>query len=318
MGKYPIYAILAGMLLVLASCIPVAGSLYRMAVPVTSEQFELTVNGRTQLDQQVKTSDHIMLVLIFELSPAHMREPGVSYRAVVRNGEQVQQRVSGSLEIPKGGHEPGAGSGGSDQRIEKRLPVLRLAEGQSTVGLDIDIDSRGDQNALRGARGEVHLDPPRFALSFVNTVVVWTLGTLLVLIGAIQWGRQVAAVQVGTMHPTENDQRQRIWCMLCHLSALLGYLVPFAHVLVPLIIWVSRRNAIPGVDDAGRESLNFQLTVSLFGLIGVMLSAVFVGLVMLFVLVVFHVSMTLFATLQAQRGKQVRYPVCLRIISPGK
>ena len=124
MGKYPIYAILAGMLLVLASCIPVAGSLYRMAVPVAPERFELTIDGRTQLDQQVKTAGHIMLVLVFELSPAHMREPGVRYHVVVRNGEQIQQRVSGSVELKNSGHEPEAGAGGPTVRIEERLPVL--------------------------------------------------------------------------------------------------------------------------------------------------------------------------------------------------
>ena len=104
--------------------------------------------------------------------------------------------------------------------------------------------------------------------------------------------------------------------MLCHLSALLGYIIPFAHVVAPLVIWNARRSTVRGVDDAGRESLNFQLTVSLFGLIGIILSAIFVGLVMLFVLVVFHVSMTLFASVRAQRGEEVRYPVCIRIISP--
>ena len=65
------------------------------------------------------------------------------------------------------------------------------------------------------------------------------------------------------------------------------------------------------------ESLNFQLTVSLFGLIGIMLSAVFIGLVLLFALVVLHVSMTLVASLRAQRGERVRYPVNIRIISAG-
>ena len=101
-----------------------------------------------------------------------------------------------------------------------------------------------------------------------------------------------------------------------HLSALLGYVLPFAHIVAPLLIWVHKRTTIPGVDDAGRESLNFQLTVSLFGLVGIMLSAVFVGLVLIFALVVFHFCATVVAALHAQRGEVYRYPLALRIIAP--
>ena len=304
MCKYPIYAILAGMLLTLASCIPVAGSLYRMAVPVVPERFELSTDGQTRLNQPVENAGHIMLLLGFELPPGGIPEPGVRYRAEVSNGDQAQQRLAGVLEA------------GGNGRIEKRLPVLRLDEGQSSVELDIEIDSGDNAHALLRAWGEIHRDPPRFALSFVNTVVIWTLGTLLGLIGAIQWGRHVALVQPGSMPIAEEERSERIWCMLCHLSALLGYIIPFAHVVAPLVIWITRRGTVRGVDDAGRESLNFQLTVSLFGLIGVMLSALFVGLVLLFVLVVFQVSMVLFASVRAQRGEEVRYPVCIRIIGP--
>jgi len=304
MGKYPIYAILAGMLLTLASCIPVAGSLYRMAVPVAPERFELSTGGQTHLNQPVGAAGHVMLVLVFEIPPGGIPDPGVRYRVEASNGDQTQQRLTGVLEV------------GGNRWIEKRLPVLRLDEGQTSVALDVEIDSGDNAHALRRAWVEIHRDPPRFALSFVNTVVIWTLGTLLVLIGAIQWGRQVAAVQPGSIPMAEEEGPERIWCMLCHLTALLGYIIPFANIVAPLVIWITRRNTVRGVDDAGRESLNFQLTVSLFGLIGVMLSAIFVGLVLLFVLVVFQVSMVLFASVRAQRGGEVRYPVCIRIIGP--
>lgn len=314
MGKYPIYAILSGMLLALASCVPVVGSLYRMAAAVAPERFELPIDGRTRLDQGVERADTVRLVLVFELPPGWTELPGISYRADLRNGEQIQQHLAGSIEPHENVRVPDNSGKGGPVWAEEKLPVLELADGQSAVGLDIEIDAPGYQPGMLKAWGEFHRDPPRFALSFVNAAVVWVLGTLLVLIGAIQWGRQIAVDPPGRIPPTVNDKQERIWCMLCHLSALLGYIVPFAHVLAPLLIWSTKRGNVRGVDDAGRESLNFQLTVSLFALIGIMLSALFVGLVLLFVLVVFHVSMTLFASLRAQRGDPVRYPMNLRII----
>ncbi len=316
MEKYPIYAILSGMLLVLASCVPVAGSLYRIAMPITPERFDLSVDGEVHRALQVTGIDHIMLALAFEFSPGELDAFRLRYGSTIRNGEHVQQRITGSIE-PRGINRPlDYVDKGKPHRIERRLPVVVLADGQTSLDVDVEIDTDGNEQALLGAWGEIHRDPPRFALSFVNAVVVWTLGTLLVLIGAIQWGRQIAAVRADRI-PDEETKQERIWCTLCHLSALAGYLLPFGHVLLPLLIWVTKRAKVRGVDDAGMESLNFQLTVSLFGLIGIMLSAVFIGLVLLFALVVLHVSMTLVACLRAQRGERVRYPVNIRIISAG-
>lgn len=314
MGKYPIYAILTGMLLALASCVPVAGSLYRMAVPDDPVAYELPTSGKFRVDHELGDAARIQWVLVFEVLPRDLDQDGLRYRATVYNGDQVLQTDSGVITRQDVMPQPEASRTGHTVRIEKRLPVLEPANGQESVGLEVELDIRVDPPALAGALAELHPDPPRFAVSFINTVVIWTLGTLLVLIGAIQWGRQVAGTAARTAPGSDDVRDRRLWCMLCHLSALLGYVVPFAHILAPLLIWVSRRSTIPGVDDAGRESLNFQLTVSLFGLVGIMLSAVFIGLVLIFALVVFHFCMTLVAALSAQRGEVYRYPLTLRII----
>lgn len=316
MGKFPVYAILAGMLLVLASCVPVAGSLYRMAVPTAPAVFELPIDGKVRLAHETGGADHLLLALIFDMDPRESRESGIRFRAVITGGGGTLQQVDGSVAASEVASAAGVVESDGHVRVEKRLPVIALPEGLSSIVMEIDIDARDDHDSLIGARVAVRPDPPRFALSFVNTAVVWTLGTLLVLIGAIQWGRQVASVEAAGIPSAENERDQRVWCMLCHLSALLGYIVPFAHVLAPLLIWIAKRNTTRGIDDAGRESLNFQLTVSLFGLVGIMLSAVFIGLVMLFTLVVFHFCMTLVAALRAQRGESFRYPLTLRIVGP--
>jgi uncharacterized Tic20 family protein len=51
--------------------------------------------------------------------------------------------------------------------------------------------------------------------------------------------------------------------MLCHLMAFCGYVIPFGNLLGPLVIWLTKKDASPFVDDQGKESLNFQITVSI-------------------------------------------------------
>ena len=302
-------------MLVLASCVPVVNTLYRMAAPDPAQWVDLLPDGQT--DEEFAVGGHDKIVLSLEVDAITVVSGPVSmrYEYTLKNGSRVQQQHAGSVEVPGGGAPARENTSQGPAHIVKRFPVLQLDEGQETVALDFDLQGHGEELVLVGARAGIHPDPPHFAISFVNAIVVWTLGTLLVLIGAIQWARCVAAAPAALETKAES-QHERFWCMCCHLGALLGYILPFGHILAPLVIWVTKRQQVPGVDEAGRESLNFQLTVTFFGLIGIMLSAVFVGLVMVFMLVVFHFSMPLFAALRAQRGERARYPVNLRIISP--
>src|SRR5512137_1636318 len=61
--------------------------------------------------------------------------------------------------------------------------------------------------------------------------------------------------------PSGNDSQARTWNMLCHLSALAGYIIPFGNVLGPLLVWQIKKNEFPSVDEHGKAALNFQLTV---------------------------------------------------------
>ncbi len=63
------------------------------------------------------------------------------------------------------------------------------------------------------------------------------------------------------------DQQIRTWSMLCHISAFASLLIPFGNILGPLIIWQMKKNELPEIDPHGKESLNFQLTMTIITLI---------------------------------------------------
>src|ERR1035438_10194159 len=81
--------------------------------------------------------------------------------------------------------------------------------------------------------------------------------------------------------PPGNDSQARTWNMLCHLSALAGYIIPFGNVLGPLLVWQIKKNEFPSVEAHGKAALNFQLTVliALFagGMAAFLLSFVCIG-----------------------------------------
>src|SRR5262245_54589856 len=65
---------------------------------------------------------------------------------------------------------------------------------------------------------------------------------------------------------------ERTWAMASHLSTLAGYLVvPFGNIIAPLVIWLIKKDTMPFVDDQAKEALNFQITLSIVAVVGIIL-----------------------------------------------
>ncbi|HZV47575.1 MAG TPA: DUF4870 domain-containing protein, partial [Thermodesulfovibrionales bacterium] len=68
------------------------------------------------------------------------------------------------------------------------------------------------------------------------------------------------------------EQKVRNWGMLCHLGALAAFLgIPLGHLLGPFIIWLIKKNDHPFIDEQGKESLNFQISMSIYSIVAVSL-----------------------------------------------
>ena len=100
------------------------------------------------------------------------------------------------------------------------------------------------------------------------------------------------------------------------LAHLLGALTSF---IGPLVIWLIKKEESPFVDDQGKESLNFQITVLIGYVVALVLSFVpFVGCVSVFVFPAVGLASLIFGILgcvEANNGKAYRYPFALRLIS---
>lgn len=111
-----------------------------------------------------------------------------------------------------------------------------------------------------------------------------------------------------------SDKDARTFGMLAHLAAFSGFVIPFGHLLGPLLVWLIKREEHPFVDDQGRESFNFQLSMSLYYVIGVVLLLVLIGFLVLPALVLFSIVVTMMGAIRANAGERFRYPLCIRFI----
>lgn len=137
--------------------------------------------------------------------------------------------------------------------------------------------------------------------------------------------------------------------MFTHLGTFLGYFFPFANLFVPLIIWQSNKEST-FINQHGKSVMNFQLSLFLYHLVGLILLLVFflnnilelighnsgssdtfynhndieyagVTIIALFVLLFFYfilqaiyIVTTIIGGIRASKGKLYSYPLSIRFI----
>ena len=117
------------------------------------------------------------------------------------------------------------------------------------------------------------------------------------------------------METSTTSSNVRTWTVLCHASALAGFFVPWAgHILGPLIVWLVKRGDSAEIDEHGRESLNFQISMLIYNLIAGVLCLVLIGFVILGILHILNLVLVIVASIQASEGKLYRYPITIRLI----
>ena len=121
--------------------------------------------------------------------------------------------------------------------------------------------------------------------------------------------------------PGSPESQARTWNMLCHLSALAGFIIPFGNMLGPLLVWQIKKNEIPSVNVHGKAALNFQITVTLAAFIGVVVAVILsffcVGFLLIPLVVLIGLAGLVFAIiagLKANNGEDYKYPYSLQLV----
>ncbi|ASB48440.1 DUF4870 domain-containing protein [Alkalitalea saponilacus] len=107
---------------------------------------------------------------------------------------------------------------------------------------------------------------------------------------------------------------EKNWHLLCHLSALAMFIIPFGNIVGPLIIWLLKKDEFPIVDQEGKESLNFQITVSIAVFVAGILTFVLIGIPLLILIALANIILIIMASVEANNGRAYKYPFNLRLI----
>jgi uncharacterized Tic20 family protein len=110
------------------------------------------------------------------------------------------------------------------------------------------------------------------------------------------------------------DQAVRNTAVVAHLSTFAGLVLLFGSVIGPLAVWLTRRNEDPFIDDAGREALNFGISIAIYGLVMLVAALKLIGIPFLIVGLVAWVVLASLAAAKASQGQGYRYPLTMRFV----
>ena len=96
--------------------------------------------------------------------------------------------------------------------------------------------------------------------------------------------------------------------------ALSGFLIPFGNIFGPLVIWMIGKAESQFVDEHGKSSLNFQLSMLIYDIVAFILCFVLIGIPILVLLWILNTVFVIIASIKASEGELYRYPFTIRFI----
>lgn len=120
---------------------------------------------------------------------------------------------------------------------------------------------------------------------------------------------------------TQNDKN---YSSITHLSSFAGWIFPFENVIVPFVLWWTKKSDSVYIDTHGKAAVNFQLSLTLYCFLlalliipltiftlGLGLIALLLGIVPILILIIISI---ISASIKATHGEYYNYPFTIEFI----
>lgn len=107
---------------------------------------------------------------------------------------------------------------------------------------------------------------------------------------------------------TPPTQDEKNIALLCHIGTFFG------GIIVPLVVWLLKKDDSEFVTHHAKESLNFQISLLIYVVVASVFMVIFIGIFMLVALSVLAIVFIILATVAAASGKYFSYPLTIRFL----
>lgn len=110
----------------------------------------------------------------------------------------------------------------------------------------------------------------------------------------------------------ENDKDARMWATLLHLSLLAGLLIPMGGLVVPVVIYILKKDEFPSLNAHWYVVLNWILSSLIYAVVFLILIFVLIGIPLLWALAMLFLIFPIIGAIKANDGIVWPYPLSIR------
>ncbi len=107
-------------------------------------------------------------------------------------------------------------------------------------------------------------------------------------------------------------ETDRSWLVLLHLSQFLGYLVPLAGFVAPILIWLLAKDESEEIDRHGRNVANWIITSTIYWVVVIPFCFVVIGIPFAMLLGVLATVFPIVGAVKSSQGVDWKYPMTIR------
>ncbi len=104
------------------------------------------------------------------------------------------------------------------------------------------------------------------------------------------------------------------YIVMMHLSQFANYLLPLAGFVLPIVLWIAKKDEDEAVNRQGREIANWLIFELIAAVVCGLLIFVIIGIPLLIVLGIVGFVLPIIGAVKASNGEFYRYPMMFRIL----
>ena len=103
--------------------------------------------------------------------------------------------------------------------------------------------------------------------------------------------------------------------VITHLSQLLDLITGIGGFIVPLVIWITQKDKVAGMDIHGKMILNFQISLFIYSILSIPLILLFgLGIIVIIAIGLLALILPIINAIKVSNGELPSYPLTIQFL----
>ena len=109
-------------------------------------------------------------------------------------------------------------------------------------------------------------------------------------------------------------QEQKQMGLFLHLSQLANIIIPFAGIVIPIVIWQTQKEKMPALDAHGKMVVNWLISSLIYWIVSGVLAIVLIGFLGMLALVIMGIVFPIVGGIKANNDELWEYPLTIKFL----